>query len=196
MKDIYAEESRDVLLALMVDGTTAKAAQIDGAVTVDWTLEYSDAANKNATANTSNVVRLTNSTTLNISSDSEPVVDNEIDMQIQRFNSIQIMNKVREKADQGDLAGARNLAQGYCMQLQAAPSAAMPTNIAIQQQMVDLTNLASDATHWNNVGSKRSVAYSQAHAQQRGNDISETAAYAGNAQKMEMRSKAANYRKS
>lgn len=188
MKDLYAEEERDILLELKVDGTTAKASSIDSSgVGIEWTLEFSDATNPNKSAAK---VTLASKCVFTISSDSEPVVNNEVDVQVQRYTSIQVMAEVREAADRGDLERARQQAQAYTAQLQCAPSAAMPSNMMLQQQMMNLEQLASNESEWNARGSKQSHAYAQSHALQRGNAVTDDCAYAGNAMKMEMRSKA------
>jgi len=193
LKDLYSEEKRDILLELKVDGPTAKAALVDNAnaiVGVSWTLEYSDATNKNNNSGSAAVISLQNTTRFVISSDTAPVVNAEVDEMVQRFKSIEVMEKVREAADAGHLDQARLFAQGYTAELRAAPSASRASNIQLQQQMCNLEEMANNQEVWRSRGGKVASNYAQSHAMQRGNAITDDCAYAGNAVKMDMRKKA------
>ena len=169
VKDLYAEEKRDILITIAVDTSKCEVGQKLPLGRVELTYQ-----NPNTQGTGSVKKEALIETTVAAGGKYSGPVDERVDEQLARYQAVEAMKAAQKCADEGDFGGAR-----LALEQQLAGNANMRCastafGKGITEELTNAMKDASDSAHYREVGQKRMAMKQSAHAQQRSNAIDVT----------------------
>jgi len=180
MKDLFAEEKRDVLAQLTITSTSPISAAEE---ILSFRLEY-DNVLVSAKCNTVAVCRATYADARYAGSPNM-----EVDEQLCRFRTTEALEEAKRLADAGRVREANEAITVACEQVANAPSKSSAFNQHLHRDLECARNATTSSAAWANMGQHKVARMAAGHAQQRCNDLDDADMYCTSA-KMAFRSKA------
>lgn len=167
VKDLYAEEKRDVLVYIAVDTSKCQVGQALPLVQVKLT--YQDPHAEGAT-----VTKETGITTTVADGMYDGPVDEHVDEQIARHKAVEAMTAAQKAADDGDFNTAHQVLKQQLAKAETMSCAKTPFGLGITEELKNALNDAQNESHYREVGQKKMAMKQCAHAQQRSNAVDMT----------------------